>query len=63
MLTIMDLVVPHDGAAVGSDLDSRQGVTIDVITFYQTPPISKYVDPSLVTIEYSISPGNKIKKF
>ncbi len=61
MLSIVDLVVSHNGAAVGSDLDSRQGVTIDVITLYQTSSISKYVDPSLVTIKYSISPGNKGK--
>lgn len=56
MLSIMDLVMPYNGAAVGSNLDPRQGVTVDVVTFYQTPPISKYVHPSLVTIEYSISP-------
>lgn len=57
VLSVVDLVVPYDWAAVGSDLDSRQGVPIDVITLYQTPPISKYVHPSLVSIEYSISPG------
>lgn len=51
----MDLVVPYNRAAVGSDLDSSQGVTVDVVTFYQTSPISKYVHPSLVTVENSIS--------
>lgn len=56
MLSIMDLIVPYNRAAVGSDLDPRQSVTIDVVTLYQTPPISKYVHPSLVTVEYSISP-------
>lgn len=61
MLTVVDLVVPYNGAAVGSDLDSRQGVTIDIVTLYQTPSISKYVHPSLVTVEYSISPRHKKK--
>lgn len=59
MLSIVDLVVPYNGAAVGSDLDSRQGVTVDIVTLYQTPAISKYVHPALVTVEYSISPGHK----
>lgn len=62
MLSIVDLVVPYNGAAVGSNLDSRQGVTIDIVTLYQTPSISKYVHPSLVTVEYSVSPGYKGKK-
>lgn len=62
MLSIVDLVVPYNGAAVGSDLDSRQGVTIDIVTLYQTPSISEYVHPSLVTVEYSISPGYKRNK-
>lgn len=61
MLSIVDLVVPYDGAAVGSDLDSRQGVTIDVVTLYQTSSISKYVHASLVTVENSISPRNQTK--
>lgn len=62
MLSVVDLVVPYNGAAVGSDLDSRQGVTIDIVTLYQTPSISKYVHPSLVTVEYSVSPENITKK-
>lgn len=59
MLPVVDLVVPYNGAAVGSDLDSRQGIAIDIVTLYQTPSISENVHPSLVTVEYSISPGNK----
>lgn len=61
MLSIMDLIMPYDRAAVGSDLDSRQGVTINIVTLYQTPAISKYVHTSLVTVEYSISTGKDIK--
>lgn len=61
MLSIVDLVMPYNRAAVGSDLDSRQGVTIDIVTLYQTPPISKYVHASLVTVEYSVSTGKKMK--
>lgn len=57
VLSIVNLVVPYNGATVGSDLDSRQGITVDIVTLYQTPSISKYVHPSLVTIEYSISPA------
>lgn len=34
MLPIVDFVMPYNGTAVGSDLDSSQGVTIDVITLY-----------------------------
>lgn len=34
MLPIVDLVVPYNWTAVGSDLDSGQGIAIDVITFY-----------------------------
>lgn len=59
VLPVVDLVVPYNGAAVGSDLDSRQGVTVDIVTLYQTPPISKYVHSSLVTIKYGVSPGYK----
>lgn len=60
VLSIVDLVVPYNRAAVGSDLDPRQGVTIDIVILYQTPTITKYVHPSLVTIEYGISPRYKI---
>lgn len=31
VLAVVDLVVAHDGAAVGPDLDSRQGVAVDVV--------------------------------
>lgn len=34
MLSIVDFVMPYNGAAVGSDLDSSQGVTVDVVTLY-----------------------------
>lgn len=34
VLPVVDLVVPDDGAAVGSDLDSRQSVAIDIVTLY-----------------------------
>ena len=65
MLSIMDFIVPYNGAAVGSDLDSSQGVTIDVITLYQTSPVSKYVHSSLVTVVNSVSPefkGKEVKR-
>lgn len=57
VLSIVDLVVPYNGATVGSDLDSRQGITVDIVTLYQTPPVPEYVHPSLVTVEYSVSPA------
>lgn len=59
VLAVVDLVVADDGAAVGSDLDARQGVTVDVVTLYQAPPISKYVHASLVPVENGVSPENK----
>lgn len=62
MLSIMDLVVPYNGAAISSDLDSRQGITIDIVILYQTPTVTKYVHSSLVTIEYSVSAGYKREK-
>lgn len=61
VLSIVDLVMPYNRAAVGSDLNTRQGIAIDVITLYQTPSISEYVHTSLVTIEYGVSTGGKIK--
>lgn len=61
MLSIMDLVVPYNGAAISSDLDSRQGITIDIIILYQSPTIAKYVHSSLVAVEYSVSTGYRGK--
>lgn len=58
MLAVVDLVVAYDGAAVGADLNARQGVAVDVVTLYQTPPISKYVDASLVPVEDGVPPAN-----
>lgn len=53
--------MPYDGATVGSDLDSRQGVAIDIVTLYQTPSIPEYVHATLVTVEYSVSTGRKFQ--
>lgn len=55
MLSIMDLVVADDGAAVGPDLDARQGIAVYIIAFNETPSITKYVYTALVAIEDGIS--------
>lgn len=53
--------MPYDGAAVGSDLDARQGVAINVVALYQAPAVTKDVHAALVAIEYGISAARKTK--
>lgn len=57
MLPIVDFVLSDDRAAVGPDLDPCQGVAMDVVPFDEAPPISKYVNATLITIIDGISPG------
>lgn len=56
MLAVMDLVVPDDRAAVRPDLDSCQGVTIDVVSFNEASAITKNINATLVAIKYGIAP-------
>ena len=57
MLAVVDLVLPYDRAAVCSDLDAGQGVSVDVVALDQSPTVSEYVHATLVSVEYSVSPG------
>jgi len=59
MLPVMDLVVPYYRTAVRSDLNASQGISINIISLNEAPPISKYVNASLVSIEDGISPRLK----
>lgn len=56
MLAIMNLVVPDNRAAICPDLDSCQGVTIDVVSFNETSAITKNINSTLVTIKNGIAP-------
>ncbi len=56
MLPVMDLVVPYYRTAVRSDLNASQGISINIISLNEAPPITKYVNASLVSIEDGISP-------
>lgn len=56
MLAIMDLVVSDDWTAVGPDLDSRQGVTVDVVSFDKASAVPKNINTTLVAIKNGIAP-------
>lgn len=56
MLAVMDLVVPDNRAAVRPDLDSCQGVTIDVVSFDEASAVTKNINATLVAIKYGIAP-------
>ena len=62
MLSIVDLVVPNDGAAVCPDLNASQGIAIDVVAFYKTPSIAKYVNTALVPVEDGVAPEHDRQK-
>lgn len=59
VLPVVDLVVPYDGAAVGSDLDAGQGVAVNVIALYQAPAVTEDVHAALVAVKYSVSAARK----
>lgn len=61
MLSIVYLVVSDYRAAVGSDLNASQGVSINIIALYETSAITKYVNAPLVSIEDSIAPRRNIQ--
>lgn len=56
MLAIMNLVVPDNRAAICPDLDSCQGVTIDVVSFNEASAITKNINSTLVTIKNGVAP-------
>lgn len=56
MLSVVDLVVSYDGAAVCPDLDPCQGVTVDIIPLNEASAVTEYVNATLVTVEDGVSP-------
>lgn len=59
MLTVVDLIVSDNRAAICPDLYPSQGISIDVVSFNETSAITKNIHSTLVAIEYSISPAVK----
>lgn len=47
--------MPYDGAAVGSDLDARQRVAVNVVALYQAPAVAEDVHATLVAVEDGVS--------
>ena len=56
MLAIMDLVVSDNRTTVGPNLDSCQGIPMDVISLNKAPTITKNINTSLVAIKNGIAP-------
>lgn len=56
MLAIVDLVMSDNRATVCPDLDSCQGVTVDVVSFNEASAITENINATLVAIENSIAP-------
>lgn len=56
MLAIVDLVVSDNGAAVRPDLDSCEGVTVDVVSFNEASAVAKNVNATLIAIKNGITP-------
>lgn len=56
MLAIVDLVVPDNRAAVCPDLDSSQGVAVDVVSFDEASTVTKNINATLVAIINGITP-------
>lgn len=62
MLTIVDLVMSDNRAAVCPYLDSCQGVSIDVVSFNEASTITKNINATLVSIKNGIAPVIGIKR-
>ena len=56
MLAIVDLVMPDNRTAICPDLDSCQGVTIDVISLDEASAITKNINSALIAIKNGIAP-------
>lgn len=63
MLSIVNLVMSDYRTAVGSDLNTSESISINIIALYQTSAIPKYVNATLVSIKYSITPGGKKQNY
>lgn len=56
VLAIVDLVVSDDRAAVRPNLNSCQGITVDVVPFNETSAITENIHSTLVTIKDGVAP-------
>lgn len=56
MLAVMDLVVSDNRAAVRPDLDSCQGITVDVVSFNEASAVTKNINATLVAVKNGIAP-------
>lgn len=61
VLAIMDLVVSDNGTTICSDLDSCQGVAVDVISFDEASAIAENINTPLVAIKNGIAPASATK--
>lgn len=56
VLAVMDLVVSDNWTAVCPDLDSCQGIAVDVISFDEAPTVTENINATLIAIENGIAP-------
>lgn len=61
VLAIMDLVVSDNGTTICSDLDSCQGIPVDVISFDEASAVAKYINTALVAIKNGVAPTSATK--
>ena len=57
MLSVVDLVVPDDRAAVCPDLDPCQRVAVDVVPLDEASAVAEYVHAPLVAIINGVAPA------
>lgn len=62
MLAIMNLVVSDNRTTVCPDLDSCQGIAVDVVSFNKASAIPKNINTTLVAIKNGIAPIFKTNK-
>lgn len=59
VLAVVDLVVSDDGTTICPDLDSCQGVAIDVVSFDEASAITENINAALVAIKDGVSPMSR----
>lgn len=61
MLAIVDLVVSDNGTTVCPDLNSCQGIAVDVISFDEASAVAKYINTTLVAVKNGVAPTSATK--
>lgn len=61
VLAIVDLVVSDNGTTICPDLDSCQGVAVDVISFDEASAIAEYINTTLVAVKNGVAPTSATK--